>query len=159
LESIHLAVLNGASEGDDFEPLHLLHGLAGFGYGISRGIGKALRRLANDFNNFPNQTLSPPETAYTPSRPLFVFAHDRLVRATDAGAGRPRKSRYILGNQSIGAKGLPNLMVEYNKLKETLDIFVPRNNSDASITLTMTADKAKQLYESLQKVLKENELI
>jgi len=51
------------------------------------------------------------------------------------------------------------LMVEYNKLKETLDIFIPRSNSDASITLTMTADKAKQLYESLQKALKENDLI
>lgn len=51
------------------------------------------------------------------------------------------------------------MMVEYNKLKETLDIFIPRSNSDASITLTMTADKAKQLYESLQKALKENDLI
>ena len=52
-----------------------------------------------------------------------------------------------------------DLMVEYNKLKETLDIFIPRNNSDASITLTLTGDKAKLLYESLQKVLKENDLI
>ena len=51
------------------------------------------------------------------------------------------------------------MMVEYNKLKETLDIFIPRNNSDASITLTLTGDKAKLLYESLQKVLKENDLI
>jgi len=51
------------------------------------------------------------------------------------------------------------MMVEFNKLKETLDIFIPRNNSDASITLTMTGDKAKQLYEALQKTLKENEII
>jgi phosphotransferase system HPr-like phosphotransfer protein len=51
------------------------------------------------------------------------------------------------------------LIVEYNKLKETLDIFIPRSNGGASITLTMTGDKAKQLYESLQKVLKENDLI
>jgi len=51
------------------------------------------------------------------------------------------------------------MMVEYNKLKETLDIFIPRNNSDASITLTMTSEKAKQLYEALHKILKENDLI
>jgi len=50
-------------------------------------------------------------------------------------------------------------MIEYNKLKETLDIFIPRNNSDASIRLTMTGDKAKQLYESLQRVFKANEFI
>jgi len=67
--------------------------------------------------------------------------------------------KHFILEPDTGVEGLSRLMVEYNKLKETLDIFIPRNNSDASITLTMTGDKAKQLYESLQKVLKDNELI
>lgn len=49
------------------------------------------------------------------------------------------------------------VMVEFNKLKETVDIFIPRTMEGASITLTMTVDKAKQLYQLLQKVLKEND--
>lgn len=49
------------------------------------------------------------------------------------------------------------VMVEFNKLKETVDIFIPRTTEGASITLTMTTDKAKQLYQLLQKVLKEND--
>jgi len=49
------------------------------------------------------------------------------------------------------------VMVEFNKLKETVDIFIPRTTEGASITLTMTVDKAKQLYQLLQKALKEND--
>jgi hypothetical protein len=48
-------------------------------------------------------------------------------------------------------------MVEFNKLKETVNIFIPRTTEDPSITLTMTVDKAKQLYQLLQKALKEND--
>jgi phosphotransferase system HPr-like phosphotransfer protein len=59
----------------------------------------------------------------------------------------------------VQVEGSFGLILEYNKLKETLDIIIPRNTSDASITLTMTGDEAKQLYESLQKALKENDLI
>jgi len=70
-----------------------------------------------------------------------------------------RAEKALYSRTPYGVEGLSGLMVEYNKLKETLDIFIPRSNSDASITLTMTGDKAKQLYEALQKVLKDNELI
>lgn len=49
------------------------------------------------------------------------------------------------------------VMVEFNKLKETVDIFIPRTTEGASITLTMTAEKAKQLYQLLQKALSEND--
>lgn len=49
------------------------------------------------------------------------------------------------------------VMVEFNKLKETVDIFIPRTTEGASITLTMTAEKAKQLYQLLQKTLSEND--
>lgn len=49
------------------------------------------------------------------------------------------------------------VMVEFNKLKETVDIFIPRTTEGASITLTMTIDKAKQLYQLLEKGLKEND--
>jgi len=49
------------------------------------------------------------------------------------------------------------VMVEFNKLKETVGIFIPRTADGASITLTMTGDKAKQLYQLLEKVLKEND--
>ena len=83
LESIYLAVLDGASEGDNFEPLHMFHSLASFGDGVSRGFGKALLRLTNDFDTFPNQTLSPPETAHNLSHPLFVFAHEGLVGTSE----------------------------------------------------------------------------
>ena len=48
-------------------------------------------------------------------------------------------------------------MVEFNKLKETVDIFIPRTGEGASITLTMTVEKAKQLYQLLHKVLAEND--
>jgi len=50
-------------------------------------------------------------------------------------------------------------MVEFNKLKETVDIFIPRTTEGASITLTMTIEKAKQLHQLLQKVLSENDLL
>jgi len=50
-------------------------------------------------------------------------------------------------------------MVEFNKLKETVDIFISRTTEGASITLTMTVDKAKQLHQLLQKVLSENDLL
>jgi len=70
-----------------------------------------------------------------------------------------RAEKALYSRTPYWVEGLSGLMVEYNKLKETLDIFIPRSNSDASITLTMTGDKAKQLYEALQKVLKDNELI
>ena len=57
-------------------------------------------------------------------------------------------------------KGDSNLvMVEFNKLKETVDIFIPRTTEGASITLTMTIEKAKQLHQLLQKVLSENDLL
>jgi hypothetical protein len=49
------------------------------------------------------------------------------------------------------------VMVEYNRLKETVDIFVPRTTEGASITLTMTVEKARQLYQLLHKVLAEND--
>ena len=49
------------------------------------------------------------------------------------------------------------VMVDYNRLKETVDIFIPRTTEGASITLTMTVEKAKQLYQLLQKVLSEND--
>jgi len=45
------------------------------------------------------------------------------------------------------------LMVECNRLKATVDVFIARVNSDAFITPTMIAAKAKSLYESLQTVL------
>jgi hypothetical protein len=51
------------------------------------------------------------------------------------------------------------VMVEFNKLKETVDIFIPRSSEGASITLTMTAGTAKQLYQLLHKVLAENDLL
>ncbi len=49
-------------------------------------------------------------------------------------------------------------MIQFNKLKETLDIFIPRTQDGASITLTMTADSAKQLYEKLGNILKQEGL-
>ena len=49
------------------------------------------------------------------------------------------------------------VMVEYNKLKETVDIFIPRTTEGASITLTMTVQKAQQLYQLLQKTLTKND--
>ena len=49
------------------------------------------------------------------------------------------------------------VIVEYNKLKETVDIFILRTTEGASITLTMTVDKAKQLYRLLHKALSEND--
>jgi len=49
------------------------------------------------------------------------------------------------------------VIVEFNKLKETVDIFIPRTTEGASITLTMTVEKAKQLYQLLHKVLSEND--
>jgi hypothetical protein len=48
-------------------------------------------------------------------------------------------------------------MVEYNKLKETVDIFIARSSEGVSLTLTMTASTAKQLYQLLHKVLAEND--
>jgi len=48
-------------------------------------------------------------------------------------------------------------MVDYNRLKETVDIFIPRTTEGASITLTMTVEKAKQLYQLLQKALSESD--
>ena len=55
-------------------------------------------------------------------------------------------------------RGGPGLvMVEFNKLKETVDIFIPRTGEGASITLTMTVEKAKHLYQLLHKVLAEND--
>jgi len=56
----------------------MFHRLTGFGDGVSRGFGKALRRLTNDFYAFPNQTLSPPGTRIafantTYLTPLFVL--------------------------------------------------------------------------------------
>jgi hypothetical protein len=50
-------------------------------------------------------------------------------------------------------------MVEFNKLKETVDIFIPRTGEGASITLTMTANAAKQLYQKLHAVMTENNLL
>jgi len=48
-------------------------------------------------------------------------------------------------------------MVEHNKLKEMVDLFIPRTTEHASITLTMTVEKAKQLYPLLHKVLPETD--
>jgi len=52
---------------------------------------------------------------------------------------------------------ISSVMVEHNKLKEMLDMFIPRTTEHASITLTMTVEKAKQLYPLLHKVLPETD--
>jgi len=51
------------------------------------------------------------------------------------------------------------VMVELNKLKETVDIFIPRSGEGVSVTLTMTVDRAKLLYQQLHKVLAENDAL
>jgi hypothetical protein len=48
-------------------------------------------------------------------------------------------------------------MVEHNKLKEMVDMFIPRTTEHASITLTMTVEKAKQLFPLLHRVLAETD--
>jgi len=48
-------------------------------------------------------------------------------------------------------------MIEHDKLKEMIDMIITRTTEDASITLTMTVEKAKQLYPLLHKELPETD--